>query len=118
MHRFDDHDLYFDLVSGCFHLLHLVTVYRFFGISRCAYTDEELIYSNLFREGYHDEMSGSTRLSLRLGDPSTSSTLAPNMPVCRQSLDDVSSSEEESDDEGRDPVSHGGWIFTEPTSFS
>ncbi|KAL3267862.1 hypothetical protein HHI36_007003, partial [Cryptolaemus montrouzieri] len=65
---------------------------------------------------FGDEMIGSTRPSLRLGDPSTSSTFAPNMPVCRQSLDDVSSSEEEPDDEGRDPVSHDGWTSTEPST--
>ncbi|KAL3271629.1 hypothetical protein HHI36_022103, partial [Cryptolaemus montrouzieri] len=94
-----------------------------------AYTDEELlrilengedekdIYSDLFGEGYHDETSGSTSPSLGLGDPSTSSTLAPNTPVCRRSLDDVSSSEEEYDDQGRDPVCHDGRISTEPSTI-
>ncbi|KAL3286093.1 hypothetical protein HHI36_000606, partial [Cryptolaemus montrouzieri] len=78
--------------------------------------DVEDNYSDLFGEGYRDEMGGSTRPSLRLGDPSTSLTLAPNNHVCQLSSDDVSSSEEESNDEGTDPVSHDGWISTEPST--
>ncbi|KAL3289485.1 hypothetical protein HHI36_022907 [Cryptolaemus montrouzieri] len=105
------------------------TVYSFFGMSRRAYTEEELlrilensedeenICSDLFGDGYRDEISGSTRSSLKLGDPSTSSTLAPNLPLCRRSLGDVFSSEQKSDDEVKDPVSHDVWIYTEPSTI-
>ncbi|KAL3275749.1 hypothetical protein HHI36_020495 [Cryptolaemus montrouzieri] len=62
-------------------------------MSRRAYTDEELlrilehsddeddIYSDLFGEGNHDEMSSLTRQWLRFGDPSTLPSLAHNMSV-------------------------------------
>ncbi|KAL3267435.1 hypothetical protein HHI36_011562 [Cryptolaemus montrouzieri] len=55
-------------------------------MSRHAYTDEELL---CILENSKDEEDIYS---------------APNMPVCRRSLDDVSSSEEESDDEGRDTI--------------